>query len=123
MKSATIDLTGESKQYVGTLYIGGTHPAANGGAWMSAVLGFAGIKASEKSISINPKLPAKWESIAFNLCWKGQKMSIKISKIAIIIHADRTNNSALHFEIKGEAKECQAGQELNLKSQNDRRVL
>jgi len=39
MKTATIDLTGEGKEYVGTLYIGGTHPAANGGAWMSAVLG------------------------------------------------------------------------------------
>ena len=36
LKTATIDLTGEGKQYVGTLYIGGTHPAANGGAWMAA---------------------------------------------------------------------------------------
>ncbi|KAI7257470.1 hypothetical protein KC345_g10781, partial [Hortaea werneckii] len=41
MRTATVDLTGESKQYVGDLYIGGTHPAANGGAWMAAVLGFA----------------------------------------------------------------------------------
>ena len=46
MKTATIDLTGESNNIVGTLYIGGTHPAANGGAWMSAVLGFAGAKLS-----------------------------------------------------------------------------
>lgn len=30
MRTATIDLTGDSKQYVGDLYIGGTHPAANG---------------------------------------------------------------------------------------------
>lgn len=43
MRTATVDLTGESKQYVGDLYIGGTHPAANGGAWMAAVLGFAGL--------------------------------------------------------------------------------
>ena len=37
MKTATIDLMGEGKQYVGPLYIGGTHPTGNGGAWMSAV--------------------------------------------------------------------------------------
>jgi hypothetical protein len=30
MKTATIDLTGEGKQYVGTLYIGGTHAAGSG---------------------------------------------------------------------------------------------
>ncbi|QGQ94378.1 glycoside hydrolase family 65 protein [Paenibacillus psychroresistens] len=123
MKSATIDLTGESKQYVGTLYIGGTHPAANGGAWMSAVLGFAGVNANEHQILINPKLPDKWESIAFNLSWKGQKMSITITKLAIVIRADRTNTATLPFEINGEAIECQTGQELSLNFHYDRSII
>ena len=38
MKTATVDLTGDTKQYVGDLYIGGTHPAANGGSWNTAIL-------------------------------------------------------------------------------------
>jgi nigerose phosphorylase len=90
---------------------------------MSAVLGFAGVNANEQRIIINPKLPEKWESIAFNLTWKGQKMSIKISKIAIVIRADRTNTADLHFEIMGEAKECQSGQELKMKFQYDRSTI
>ena len=57
MKTATIDLTGEGKQYVGTLYIGGTHPAGNGGAWMSAVFGLCGIQAAGETLAIQPHLP------------------------------------------------------------------
>jgi len=37
VKSANIDLTGESKQFAGSTYIGGTHPAATGGDWIAAV--------------------------------------------------------------------------------------
>jgi trehalose/maltose hydrolase-like predicted phosphorylase len=33
LQSATIDITGKAKQYICPQYIGGTHPAANGGAW------------------------------------------------------------------------------------------
>ena len=43
MQSATIDLDGAGKQYVGDLYIGGTHPAAQGGAWQSVIFGLCGI--------------------------------------------------------------------------------
>ena len=53
MKTATIDLAGDGKQYVGSLYIGGTHPAGNGGAWMSAVFGLCGIDCVGDVISIN----------------------------------------------------------------------
>ncbi len=40
-KTATADLRTGGKRWAGGIYIGGTHPAAAGGAWMSAVLGFA----------------------------------------------------------------------------------
>jgi trehalose/maltose hydrolase-like predicted phosphorylase len=43
MKAATIDRDGASKSHVGTLYIGGTHPASNGGAWMAAIMGLCEI--------------------------------------------------------------------------------
>src|SRR5208337_4769052 len=44
MKTATTDMGASHKSFVGTLYIGGTHPAASGGAWMAAVLGLCGIR-------------------------------------------------------------------------------
>jgi trehalose/maltose hydrolase-like predicted phosphorylase len=63
MKTATIDITGKSKQYVGDLFIGGTHPAANGGAWLAVVRGFCGITNTAEGVAIAPRLPARWEKV------------------------------------------------------------
>jgi nigerose phosphorylase len=79
VKSANIDLTGESKQFAGSIYIGGTHPAANGGAWMSAILGFAGLKIQEGEIIVKPKLPEKWNRLAFKVIVRGEKYFIDIT--------------------------------------------
>lgn len=67
MKTATVDLTGNTKQYAGTIYIGGTHPAANGGAWMSAVQGFGGLSVKNGKLVTNPRLPKNWRRLAFNI--------------------------------------------------------
>jgi trehalose/maltose hydrolase-like predicted phosphorylase len=85
LKTATIDLTGEGKQYVGTLYIGGTHPAANGGAWMSAVFGLCGIRYTGDTISINPHLPTHWKKVILPFTVCGQKLRITLThdKIAV----------------------------------------
>ncbi|MBL1229615.1 glycoside hydrolase family 65 protein [Enterococcus sp. BWB1-3] len=81
MKTASVDLTGESKQFAGTIYIGGTHPAANGGAWMTAVLGFGGLKVNEAGIiTVDPVLPEKWQKLSFKIFVKGQQYKVEISK-------------------------------------------
>lgn len=49
LDSAEIDLKGGGKQWAGDVYIGGTHPAASGGAWMTAVYGF-GYKPKENGL-------------------------------------------------------------------------
>ena len=68
LKTAKIDIEAEYKTYVGTIFIGGSHPAANGGAWMTAVFGFGGVKGrNAKQVAINPKLYKKWKSLHFNL--------------------------------------------------------
>jgi len=85
MKTATIDLNGKGKQYVGTLYIGGTHPAGNGGAWMSAVFGLCGIRCMSDAISINPHLPAHWERVTIPFMVHGQKLKITLTHESIII--------------------------------------
>lgn len=76
VKTANIDLTGESKHYAGSIYIGGTHPAASGGAWMAAILGFAGLKVENGRIGVEPRLPVKWTEMAFKITVKGEKYSI-----------------------------------------------
>jgi nigerose phosphorylase len=79
MKTATIDLEGKGKQYVGTLYIGGTHPAGNGGAWMSAIFGLCGIQCTNKGIEINPHLPTHWKQVTIPFMLRGQKLQITLT--------------------------------------------
>ena len=87
MKTATVDLTGNSRQYLGTLYIGGTHPAANGGSWNTAIFGFAGVSYDDDVIDISPHLPEKWKSMSFKLAWKGTELSVNIKGTDVKIKA------------------------------------
>lgn len=48
LESAEIDLKGGGKQWAGEVYIGGTHPAASGGAWIAAVCGLGYKKKGKK---------------------------------------------------------------------------
>jgi len=112
LKTACIDLEGNAKQYVGTLYIGGTHPAANGGAWMAAVLGFGGVRAGADKIIIEPKLPKKWKSLQFTLVWHEQRFKVWISREAIEVQAAESNQEETVFVLQGETLVCGCGQRL-----------
>jgi len=79
VKTANIDLTGDSKQFAGTIYIGGTHPAANGGAWMAAILGFGGLHVQDGKITIKPNLPKRWSRLAFKVIVRGEKYAVDIT--------------------------------------------
>jgi nigerose phosphorylase len=102
MKTATIDLTGEGKQYVGPLYIGGTHPAGNGGAWMSAVFGLCGIQLLEEGISVNPRLPAHWTRVTLSLIFRGQKLRFTLSQTGVAIEIVDQLESPLSISINGQ---------------------
>ncbi|MFD0674228.1 glycoside hydrolase family 65 protein [Cohnella sp. GCM10027633] len=110
LRTATIDLTGDSKQYVGTLYIGGTHPAANGGAWMAAIQGFAGVDAREDGVSIQPALPDGWHSIQFPIVYRGGSYRVAVSKTDIVVSADGGNANAASFRVGGETVTIAAGE-------------
>ncbi len=56
-QTATCDLSGNSKQFAGKLYIGGTHPASCGGTWLTLYEGFA---------KNSPKLPKQIKSLSIS---------------------------------------------------------
>ncbi len=85
MKTATIDLTGEGKNYVGPLYIGGTHPAGNGGAWMAAVFGLCGIRGVGESLAIRPHLPSHWTKVTLSVVFRGQKLKITLTTSSVTV--------------------------------------
>lgn len=93
LKTALIDLEGNYKQYVGNLYIGGTHPAANGGAWMATVFGFGGIRVEGTKVEIDPHLPSHWKSLRFNLIIHGNLFEFEISNSKILVKSTRLKDS------------------------------
>ncbi len=109
LKTAKIDLEARYKVYVGTIFMGGSHPAANGGAWMTAVFGFGGVKAGEGQVVINPRLYKKWKSLQFNIVYKGDRFSIKITKEDVAIIADASNKRNHAFIVSGKSIECVPG--------------
>ena len=79
IKSAGADYYGGGKEWAGLIYIGGTHPAAAGGAYMTAIKGFAGIYVEEDKIKANPQLPKEWKSMEFQVCHQGTWYKININ--------------------------------------------
>lgn len=78
MKSASADLVGGGKEWAGLVYIGGTHPASAGGAYMVAIKGFAGVDCKDNKITVNPNLPDNWKSMKFKIKYCGEKYEISI---------------------------------------------
>lgn len=79
MKTAQIDVLGGGKQWAGEIYIGGTHPASNGGAWMIAALGFAGLRMRAGKLSVNPRLPRQITRLSFPVTAGGKRCRIDVS--------------------------------------------
>lgn len=85
MQSATVDLTGKSKQFAGGVYIGGTHPAANGGAWMDVVQGFCGLQEVDGRPTVASHLPSHWQAVHFRVCLRGQWYQAEVTQTTATI--------------------------------------
>lgn len=72
LKSAQADWVGGGKQWAGLVYIGGTHPAASGGAWKVLAEGFAGLDCEGETPVVRPCLPKSWLRLKFNFCCEGR---------------------------------------------------
>ena len=79
LKTASIDMVGGGKQWAGEVYIGGTHPASNGGAWMIAALGFAGLRMHQGRIELEPRLPKEVQRLRFKLTVDGTPKEITVT--------------------------------------------
>lgn len=80
LKSAQADWVGGGKQWAGLVYIGGTHPAAEGGAWKVLAQGFAGLDTPEGQPQLKPCLPEGWEAVTFRFCCRGQWFRAEVTR-------------------------------------------
>ena len=79
MRSASIDLLGGGKQWAGEIYIGGTHPASNGGAWTIAVLGFAGLRVRNGVLELRPRLPEQISRLRFPVTLGDRRLLVTVT--------------------------------------------
>ncbi len=115
LKTAKIDLEAKYKVYVGSVFMGGSHPAANGGAWMTAVLGFGGVQADEKRVAINPRLWRKWKRLNFHLAYRGDDFRINITKTSVTVASSRTNARTHTMLVAGAPVKCKPGKLATIK--------
>jgi len=63
----------------------GCHITSMAGTWMTISKGFAGIRVRNGKLHLNPALPAKWNSMRFNLRFRGNLLGIKIVQKGITV--------------------------------------
>lgn len=85
-KSAEADLNGGGKEWAGNVYIGGTHPAAAGGAYMMVVQGFAGLRKKQGELTAEPQLPSHWKLLKFRFQYSGKWYVFKTDGREYSIH-------------------------------------
>ena len=115
LKTAKIDLEAKYKVYAGSIFMGGSHPAANGGAWMTAIFGFGGVEADENRIAIDPRLCRKWRSLQFRLAYQGDAFRITITKTSVTIVPLSTNTREHTLLVAGTRASCRPGETVTLK--------
>ncbi len=59
---------------------GGVHIATLGGLWQAAVFGFAGVSMLGDGIAFDPHLPRGWDSLGFNIQWRGRALKVRIER-------------------------------------------
>ena len=79
-KSSGIDLGTNQKMYAGGIYIGGTHPASNAGAYLSVIFGFAGLCLDGNNIKCYPHLPEQIKQIEFKFYYKKKLYRAVVNK-------------------------------------------
>lgn len=108
-KAAELDLKGNYKLYLGPLYIGGTHPAANGGSWMVAVQGFGGLTLRGDCALLEPHLPSGWTALTYRFQLKGQRFAVRVAPDTIRVTAHADNTQPLCFRHSGAEQACAPG--------------
>ena len=87
---------------------GGVHIAAQGGVWMIAVLGFAGLKILPQCVAVDPHLPAGWTTLTFRCQWRGRCLHIGIDQAAMSLTAVLEAGMPMVFVVQGKPHDLSA---------------
>lgn len=72
-KSAGIDLGKTNKLYAGGIFIGGTHPASNGGSYLCLIRGFLNMQYGADGPTFRAQLPKQIRRLSLHYAWNHQQ--------------------------------------------------
>ena len=101
-QTAAIDLADEQ-----VAIAGGVHIAAQGGLWMMAVFGFAGLALRGDALSLDPRLPPGWNRLEFGLQWRGRHFRIDIRGLEKRVVATLVSGEPMKLLVDGAPHELQ----------------
>lgn len=61
----------------------GCHVTSMAGSWLSVVEGFGGMRVKDGVLSLDPQLPAAWESLAFKINFRGRVLTVEVTRDAV----------------------------------------
>lgn len=79
----------------------GMHTASIGGIWQAVVCGFGGVRMLGGKLRIDPKLPEKWNKLAYPIYWQGDRLEVEVTQEEVVIQNVTKNNSELQLSIHG----------------------
>jgi trehalose/maltose hydrolase-like predicted phosphorylase len=67
---------------------GGLHLATMGGLWQAFAFGFAGLRARDEVLHIEPHLPPAWRALELRLRFRGSRVRVRIESSGFEVFAD-----------------------------------
>jgi trehalose/maltose hydrolase-like predicted phosphorylase len=89
---------------------GGLHVAALGGAWQTAVLGFAGLRFQGDALSLNPRLPATWHKLSLSVQCRGRHVRVQIDPSEQRLEATLEAGEPMTLAVSGNRHELRTGE-------------
>lgn len=77
----------------------GIHAASLGGIWQMTVFGYGGVRCLDGKLRIEPHLPEAWDKLSFGIVWRGNPLTIEVTKEGFTVTNGGTQ--AVAFEAFG----------------------
>jgi hypothetical glycosyl hydrolase len=97
----------------------GIHAGAMGGIWQNVVCGFGGVKMLNGKLSINPKLPEKWNKLNYAIHWHGDRLEVAVMKNKLIItRNEQFNSNPIDLTVNGKEYSLETTLKIPLKQKD-----
>ena len=95
----------------------GVHTACMAGSWMCIVNGFAGMRASNGTLSFKPTLPEKWHRYSFKIKFRGRQLEVSVEKDQTVYRL--LSGPAMEVYHNGQPLTLSAGQAVSRRNDGD----